>query len=81
MRIQSATCNLVYGLTPRVSHSESKSVGTSRDEKLTKIPFIHPTLARSFPRETLLPSRIYWELNNSIILQGIEQGFHNRTHA
>ena len=66
MRIQSATCNLVYVLTPRVSHSESKWVGTSRDKKLTKIPFIHPTLAWSFPRETLLPSRIYWELNNSI---------------
>ena len=65
---ESATCNLVYVLIPRVSHSESKSAGTSRDEKLTKIPFIHPTLAWSLPRETLLPSRIYWELNNSITI-------------
>ena len=43
----SATCNLVYVLTPRVYNSASKSVGTSRDEKLTKIPFIHPNLAWS----------------------------------
>ena len=58
-------CNLVYVLTPRVSHSESKSVGTSRDENLTKIPFVHPTHAWSLLRETQLSSRIYWELNNS----------------
>ena len=45
--VLSAACNLVYVLTPRVSHSKGKSVGTSRDEKLTKIPFIHPFLAWS----------------------------------
>jgi hypothetical protein len=49
--VQSATCNLVYVLTPRVYNSASKSVGTSRDEKLTKIPFIHPTFAWSPSRD------------------------------
>ena len=36
---------LVYVLTSRVNNSASKSVGTSRDKKLTKIHFIHPTFA------------------------------------
>ena len=49
--VQSATCNFVYVLTPRVYISASKSVGTSRDEKLTKIPFIHPNLAWSPSRD------------------------------
>ena len=34
-------------LFSRVYNSASKSVGTSRDEKLTKIPFIHLNLAWS----------------------------------
>ena len=50
--VKSATCNLVYVLTPRVNNSASKSVGTSRGEKLTKIPFIHPTFALSPSRDT-----------------------------
>ena len=48
-----ATCNLLlYVLTPHVNNSASKSVATSRDEKLTKIPFIHPTFAWSPSRGT-----------------------------
>ena len=39
-------------LIPRVYDSASKSVGTSRDEKVTKIPFIYPNLAWSLSRET-----------------------------
>ena len=39
-------------MTPRVYISVSKSVGTSRDEKLTKIPFIHPTSTWSPSRDT-----------------------------
>ena len=50
--VYSATCNLVYVLTPRVKNSASKSVGTSRDEKFTKIPFIHSILAWSPSRDT-----------------------------
>ena len=53
---------VLYVLTPGVSYSESKSVGTSRDEKLTKIPFTHPNLAWSLPRETLLPPRICYRV-------------------
>ena len=41
-----------YVLTPRVNNSRSKSVSTLRDEKLTKIPFIHPTFAWSPSRDT-----------------------------
>ena len=46
------TCNLVYIWTSRVNNSASKSVGTSRDEQLTKIPYIHPTFAGSPSRDT-----------------------------
>ena len=41
-----------FVLTPRVYNSASKSVDTSRDEKLTKIPIIHPNLAWSPSRDT-----------------------------
>ena len=74
---------LEYVLIPRVSHSESQSVDTSRYEKLTKLPFTHLTLAWSLPRETLLPSRMYWKLNNSItkgIKMELGRGAHTWEH-
>ena len=66
---ESTTCNSVYVLTPRVNHSESKSVGTSRDEKLTKMPFIHPTLrlAWSPSRDTTAVKDLLGGLNNNSI--------------
>ena len=75
--VQSTTCNLVYVLTPRVSRSTRKSVGTSRGDKLTKIPYTHPSLAWSLSRGTrLLPSRISWELNDTIAQRSMKQRVH-----
>ena len=37
--VQSATCNLVYMLTPRVSHSKIKSVGTCKGRKVNEDTF------------------------------------------
>ena len=59
-------------LTPRVYNSASKSVGTSRDEKLTKIPFIHPNLAWSPSRDTTAVKDLLGveQLHNSMASDG-----------
>ena len=59
-------------MTPRVYNSASKSVGTSRDEKLTKIPFIHPNLAWSPSRDITAVKDLLGveELHNNLASDG-----------